>query len=58
MFKFRQLYTHRATNKHGDIHHVQLAMGGSLDVYMVFEMHNSIIIDGGIASEIFYLSQK
>ena len=45
MFKFRQLYTHRATNKHGDIHHVQLAMGGSLDVYMAFEMHNSNIID-------------
>ena len=58
MFKFRQLYTHRATNKHGDIHHVQLAMGGSLDVYMAFEMHNSIIIDGDIAKYSFLVKDE
>lgn len=47
MFKFRQLYTHRHT--HWDIHHVQLAMDDSLHVYIAFEMHNSIIINSGIA---------
>ena len=37
---------------------MQLAMSGSLDVYMAFEMHNSVIIDGDIAKYSFLVKDE